>query len=344
MAAVTLSQWIALNDEIVSLSRLGVPLDRGLITLARELPGETGNLAGLIGRQLEQGQSLSQVLSEQQRFSPLYAAIVDAGVRAGNLPAALEGLSRNLRRSRELKGTLRASLAYPVVVAYLWYAVALYFLSQIWPTIAEAERQFGLPSAWYSRLLSSLQASLPHWWFVPPVAFTLGLAWAWWASTRATTPSGRRSLFPSALRLAESSRLAVFCDLLALLFEHQVPLPEAVRLAGAASGNARLSTDCHRLAEELAAGQIQSRAGTTLPEWIRWLIGSGLTTERLVAALRRLGDTYHRRAERLAEWMRFVVPVLISTTVGGTLTAVYALASLGPWYAIYWHLTQTVLQ
>src|SRR5256885_15473974 len=52
---VTLEQLSALSDEIGALARAGVPLDRGLRELSRDMPGRLGRLAGEMSRRLEAG-------------------------------------------------------------------------------------------------------------------------------------------------------------------------------------------------------------------------------------------------------------------------------------------------
>ena len=96
---LTLEQLAALSDEIAALSRAGVPLDRGLKELARELPGRLGRVAGSVGDQLTLGQPLAQIVADLGALlPPAYQTVIAAGLRAGRLPAALEGVSRSARR------------------------------------------------------------------------------------------------------------------------------------------------------------------------------------------------------------------------------------------------------
>src|SRR6478672_7043244 len=86
---VTLEQLTALSDEISALARAGVPLDRGLRELAVDMPGRLGKLADQMGRQLEQGQRLDDVVAELGETLPrAYRAVIEAGVSSGRLPAA----------------------------------------------------------------------------------------------------------------------------------------------------------------------------------------------------------------------------------------------------------------
>src|SRR5947209_8097023 len=91
LGPITIDQFIALNDEIVALTRAGVPLERGLIDAGGDLPGRLGALSRSLGERMRQGRSLSEALAESGgAVSPVYRAVVEAGCRAGRLPVALE--------------------------------------------------------------------------------------------------------------------------------------------------------------------------------------------------------------------------------------------------------------
>src|SRR5262245_23436798 len=86
---ITLEQLAALSDEIAALARAGVPLDRGLRELARDLPGRLGKLAGAMGTRLEEGRPLDGVVEDLgAALPPAYRSVIAAGIRAGHLPAA----------------------------------------------------------------------------------------------------------------------------------------------------------------------------------------------------------------------------------------------------------------
>ena len=94
----------------------------------------------------------------------------------------------------------------------------------------------------------------------------------WWYRTgTAAAFDGRESRrwFTAPRRLVEWGQTATFADVLALLLEHEVPLPAALPLAAAASGNSRLRSGCDRLAAALSGGEslaTPSVAASGLPE------------------------------------------------------------------------------
>jgi type II secretory pathway component PulF len=125
--SLSLDQFIALNEEMAALTRAGVPLHRGLLDLGRDLPGGLGAMASKIGRRLEQGEPLEAIIAdESHRFPPLYRAVMLAGIRSGNLAAALEGLAATARRAAEMRRMVAVAMLYPVFV--LLTAIVLFAL------------------------------------------------------------------------------------------------------------------------------------------------------------------------------------------------------------------------
>src|SRR5688572_31403788 len=131
---VTLDQLAALSDEIAALARAGVPLDRGLQDLASDMPGRLGQIAEQIGKQVESGQPLEQVVAELSgALPPAYRAVLAAGLRAGRLPAALEGVAHSARRISQLRQAIGLSIVYPLVVLLVAWGLLVFVLTKLTP-------------------------------------------------------------------------------------------------------------------------------------------------------------------------------------------------------------------
>ena len=125
--SISHDQLIALCDEMAALARAGVPLEKGLVALAEDLPGRLGKITGDVGRRLELGESLDEVLgSPKLAIPPAFKAALVAGLRSGRLAVALEGVATTLRRSNKLRQLTRASLIYPLFVVALAYVLFVF--------------------------------------------------------------------------------------------------------------------------------------------------------------------------------------------------------------------------
>ena len=139
--AMTLDQFIALNDEISALVRSGVPLERGLAELGGDMPGRLGEIATAVAERSARGEPLDQCIMDQTAaMPPAYRAVVQAGLRAGRLPAALEAVAGSARRLSETYRAAVIAVSYPLLVFALAWVGAALFTSLVGPAIGR-----GLP-------------------------------------------------------------------------------------------------------------------------------------------------------------------------------------------------------
>jgi general secretion pathway protein F len=334
---LTLDNLLALNDEIAALVRAGVPLERGLTELARDLPGNLGRTAAELADRLEQGDPLDQALSSSDRqFPPLYLAVVTAGFRSGRLSAALEGLAVAARRIAELRQVTATAIIYPVIVFLLGWAMFVGFVLFFAPHVLPAFRDFHVASAgllaWFARL-----ADGARWWgpLGPAVMLSVVVVW-WWQSRKALSlGSGRWMVWvPGARDLLRSCQSATFADVLALLVDQHVPLADGLRLAAAATGSRALAIDADTLASAIERGVGQHEyvaLSGRFPALVAWFLSIGQEKRVLASALRHAAASYHERARQRAEIVQTFLPMLLTLLVGGATVLTYALLVFVPW-------------
>ena len=131
---VTIDHLIALNDEIVAMTRAGVPIEQGLLDLGSDVPGRLGRIAKALGERMSRGEGLTEALAASGVGAPrVYRAVVEAGVRSGRLSVALEGLSSYARGYSEARRSIGLALWYPLVVLALAYALFLGLATTLMP-------------------------------------------------------------------------------------------------------------------------------------------------------------------------------------------------------------------
>jgi general secretion pathway protein F len=337
---ITLDELIALNDEILALTRCGVPLERGLGHLGRDLPGNLGGLAAEISVRLERGEDLAKILGEMGGgFPPVYRAVVESGIRGGRLTAALEGLATTTRRVAELRRMVGLALVYPLVVLSLACALFALFVPRFMVTLLAAYEAQDVPISpglmWTARFLEHFGSWVA---FIPVVAILLVLAWWWWSRRAIAAQTARfaaaTSFVPQVGHLLRVGRTATFLEVLALLLEQQVPLPEALRLAGATSGDVHLNASAGDLADRVERGEDGGQTPwrrSSIPAIIRWRLLQPNAFEGLTAALRHAADTSRRRTQHLVDWLTLYLPLLLTVAIGGTATAIYIWCLMVPW-------------
>ncbi len=145
----------------------------------------------------------------------------------------------------------------------------------------------------FLNVLSRAGSSVTVWGPVLPALLPIGLL-VWWLSGRAVSldRGWGRGLFawlPWIRGVLANSQAASFSEVLALLIEHGVPMHEAVPLAAAATGDARLRRAATRLAEAIARGDAPADGvadARDFPALLRWLLATSEHQTSMVFALR----------------------------------------------------------
>ena len=335
--AVGLDDLIALNNEIVALVKAGVPLERGLAGLGHDPPSRLGRISTELAAALARGESLDTALaSSSLRFPPLYRALAQVGVRSGRLGPVLESLARSARVLRDLRRMVLLASWYPMVVASLAVSMLAFLVIKVLPGFrvpydglspplliaADAIR----PSALlWSGILSTLIL----------VAFIVVLRLVYGRSL--SLQSGRWNdvliLLPGTRSLLAKARAASLTEILTLLVEHEVPLEEALTLAGEAVGDAATERAAKAVAADVRRGArpVAGLAGSGLSPLVEWLLLSGIADRKVVPLLRHTADVYRRQVARQADFLRFFLPALLTVAIGGTVTLLYVLTIFVPY-------------
>ncbi|MGE3820165.1 MAG: type II secretion system F family protein [Isosphaeraceae bacterium] len=335
---VSLDDLIALNDEIIALTRSGMPLERGLLDVGRDLPGRLQAVTVELGQRTSRGESLPRAIEGLGDALPsVYRSVVVAGIRSGNLPSALEGIAGVARGVAEARRAIGLALWYPLIVTSMAYALFLFIVSTVLPKFEAAFLDMGLPIHGTLVFLIGLSRTMWLWGPVFPALLAFFIL-AWFSTRGALSLQGRGRIgflrwFPWMGQMIRDFEAASFAELLALLVEHGVPYPESLRLAGEASGDRALLRASQAIAARVAQGQSAdgSRSDAwALPPMLGWLVATGPATGDFPGALRQMASRYRREALLRSEKIRVLVPTLMLCGIGASATMLYALALFLP--------------
>ncbi len=333
--SISLDQLVALNEEMAALVRAGVPLDAGMSDLGHDLPGRLGSLARQIGKRLNQGESLSQILADEHRTLPtVWRAVVESGLRSGDLPAALESMATTGRNIADMRRAVMMALIYPLVVVLIAFASFVFMTTFVSPTLLDSFHDLADQEQPFLSWLVWLGANSAWWAISLPVIGVACLGLWWFKSSRAQTISNSTLMrWPASLSLLRHSRLATFAEVLSLLIRRNVPLHEGLELAGQACGDERLCEAGAKVAASLRRGQPLSTddAGlSAFPPLLAWLIAHGARTESLSNMLREMAQRYRNKARHASNWCAIYLPIIITAIVGGTVTLLQCFAIFVP--------------
>jgi general secretion pathway protein F len=342
-SAITLDDFVALNDEIAALARAGVPLGKGLLELGSDVPGRVGQIAAEVGRRLEQGETLEQVVAKSpDLFPPVYRAVIEAGVKVGRLPAALERISETARRSAHLRQGIGMALFYPAAVLALAYGLTLYWLWNVAPVLASIFDDFGPRTKPVWDVVLAMRQSMWWWAPLPPLLFIIWGWWFWWRTGQASAGIELHPLLAlgtvrKLVAMRRAGRLAALADTLAMLVEYGVPLQDGIVLAAQATGDRRLVTAGSELAERWSRGESAAGVAAFSP-MLLWILSSHQLQAELPRVLRRMAGVYRDEAARHSQWLSVTRPLVLTVLLGGGTVLLFAMVHVGPFLLVLYQL------
>ena len=335
---VTLESLIALNDEIVALARSGIPMELGLREFGEDHRGALGRISNELAARMSTGESLADAIAAGgDRFPAVYGRVVEAGIRAGRLPAALEAVSRFAWELVDLRRRIGLAMLYPLIVVLLAYGLFMVVLAELIVRYRETYESLRVPVHAFLRFASNVGETAYVWGWIPPLVMIAGILW-WIVAPdiwlfRLEGPTWPLTWIPGLKRITSSYRYANFADLTALLVEHEVPLPDAIELAADATGDWSIQHAAHVIAEALINGDEigeSTQLGRGLPPFLSWILARGRSAGDLARALRLAAEMYRERARSRIDWLKTIFPILAAVVIGGGAVFLYSLALFYP--------------
>jgi type II secretory pathway component PulF len=246
-------------------------------------------------------------------------------------------------------------LIYPLIIVVLAFGFLVFSCMTLTPILVRTYYDLVSRPDPVIAALDQINRVLPTWAPWMAVVLCVVLLALWYRSGRAlhsTTNSARGVVgrwlsggnrprrWPSVRQAMQDGRLATFAELLKLMHDHQVPLPEAVVLAADASGDRALGQSARELARRLESGAVLSRRSDLpgdFPSLVGWSLVAGMGPTGMSRALAASANMYRRRAAQAAQWAFLYLPVLLTITIGGSAVLLYALV-------IVWPLTRLLFQ
>ena len=228
--------------QLSSFAQAGIPAARGLAILANTTDHKVmrGVLEELVV-EIEGGATLSESVAHYPHVFPsYYGTILNAAERSGDLPGALETLNSYLERDLRSKRAVKSAMTYPIVLVLLTILAVSVLSLVVLPKFEVFFASLDVKLPLTTRMLLSTTGFLgAYWWALLLGAITIGaLLFAAYKNKKGRLRIDavilKLPLFGSLIQLIALER---FCRVLSTLVRTNVPLPDALTLAGRAANN-----------------------------------------------------------------------------------------------------------
>lgn len=303
--AIGRNEFMLFNQQLASITKAGIPLEKGLRELAHDVSSKSmRKLVDAIADELEAGVSIEEAFEKRQkRFPPLYGRILKAGVETGRLNEMLTSLNRHLEMATQTRRIIFEAMSYPAVTlalaAVILTGLFLFVIPQFGPILDEMTGG-RLPAL--TRLFLNMARNVVPFWIV--VASFFGAIVALFMVLSRST-AGRRFKesillnIPVVGRVYHSSILCRMAEAMAIMVASGSDMPASLRLSSGATGSETLILESEILAGHLERGENILEAGQfckLIPRLFLYSVQLGSQRNELQDNLYSLGQMYAEQA------------------------------------------------
>ncbi len=324
--AVGRNEFLLFNQQLASIAKAGVPLERGLRELSRDIASKSmRRLIDEVAADLEAGTPIEEAFGKREKqFPPLYGRILKAGVETGRLSEMLTSLNRHLELAGHTRRIVFEAVCYPAVILTLGAIIISFVFAFVVPQFKPVLQDMigGKLNPVTATVLKLGDNIIPFWIGVGLVIGAVVVAF----TTASSAPAGRRfkeALFlrlPVIGRLYRNSILSRMAEAMAVLIGAGCDIPEALRLGAVSSGSEKLLLDSEVVAAQIERGGNILEAGqaaTILPRLFLYSVQLGSQRNELQDNLYSLGAMYADQARVGQAHLQMILLPLLLVMIGG---------------------------
>lgn len=327
------------HRSLAGLCRADLPLPAALRNLAHDVDsGQLKHECATMATEIEAGVPFEQAYGQRaERFPPIYRALVEAGIKSGDLPGVLDEIATDASLRARVRDQLRRRLEMPLLAAIVVFVIGAALTLLLTPVVPELpslisgrpERLAGPPTLFLALTACGL--------FLLLAVVIGGVTALRKPLDPGAGPRGMRYRLPVFGRLRSYAAKAGFASTMALLLRRQLPLPQALELAAASCDGAEVQEQVRRMAETANTGASLTealRAGDLVPPSLLWFVESAGSEAGCVRALDDIANIYRQRLQRATDRAAaFALPV-VELFIGLVVLA-FAMAYVLPAYNVF---------
>ncbi|MHC4624308.1 MAG: type II secretion system F family protein [Planctomycetota bacterium] len=304
--AIGRNEFMLFNQQLASITKAGIPLERGLRELATDVGSKSmRKLIDAVADELEAGASIEEAFEKRQKhFPPLYGRILKAGVETGRLSEMLTSLNRHLETAAQTRRIIFEAVTYPGVILVTAIIIATlvfsFIIPQFEPILTEMFEGARLPALTMA-FFAGARNWVPFWIGVGVVVAALAAV----AAILSSFPAGRifkESIFlklPIVGRIYRSGLLSRMAEAMAVMVGTGCDMPTCLRLGSTAGASEKLSQESEMVAGQIEQGTNILEAGdfcSVIPRLFLYSIQLGAQRNELQDNLYSLGQMYSEQA------------------------------------------------
>lgn len=312
--------FLIFNQQFLTLSKSGLPLQKSLDMLARQTRSEQLRVAVEdVRERVRSGALLSEAFEAMGQFPKVYCATLRAGERSGSLDRVLAQYVVYQKTARSFRKRLLAALIYPAFLVVFLAALVAFVVTFIVPRFALLYADLDVQLPYLTRLVMEFSLGVRQ-----MGAVILGGLAIVLFGTRATWRSPRMRLawdhvkfrLPVAGKLLQKFSVAEFARTLATLVQGGIPVVAALETTKESVSSPLLARAIGQAQAEVTGGRALSaslRETGFFPEIALDMVEVGETTGALPTMLESLAEFFEEDVNiDLSTLVALVDPLMIA--------------------------------
>lgn len=313
------------SRRMADLSEAGLPLDRVLQVVAEQSESATlSDIAEHALKEVRGGKPVSDALAEYPKLFPtVYTQTLKAGEASGQFPEVTGRLADFQENEVARRSQIVSAMIYPAILAFTAVGVVIFLLTFVVPRLAGVFKDLGndLPAS-TKLLLAMTDFITKEWYILVGSIVAIVVFYRSWIKTEngAYTRDAMLMRMPLVGPVVRKSTVSRFARVLGTLVFGGVPILDAIRLAGLASGNRVFQRSAQQVEvdvrEGVAIAQAMRDAGA-FPPVLTHMVAIGEETGDLPKMLNRVSDSLDFEVDNGMRRLTSMVEPIIVLAMGG---------------------------
>lgn len=326
---------IFFTQNLGVMLKSGLPASRALRTLALQASNNKfKRTLAKITREIEKGKSISESMAQYPKiFSDIFVSMIQAGEQSGQLETVLKELTRQLKRSHQIKSKVKGALMYPITILIAMIAIGtgmmVFIIPKLMKVFSEMNTQLPLPTKMLIALSNAINSYI---YIIGPLVIVIIGALVY--ITRKGEPQKIWHkiilIFPIVGKISKKINLAKISRTLSSLLATDLPIIRSLELTANIVKNAHYKESLIIMSKRVEQGQSIS---SQMPEFknlypplAHQMIQVGEETGEISNILNQLAEFYEEDVnttmESLPSLIEPLLIVILGAAVGGMAVAV----------------------
>ncbi len=318
------SDFLIFNQQFNTLIKAGLPILKALDLLAeRAASPRLRPILEDVRQRVKEGALLSEAMTAEAIFPPVYTTSILAGEKSGNLTGVLENYINYQRVSVGFRNRLKTVLIYPSILVVAVTTVLSFLVTYAVPQFAALYSDLDVPLPTITRVVLSISLPLRQYLFlvVALVAAAVVLVVLWTRTEQGALAIDRiKPRIPLLGGIWLKAQVAQFVRTLSTLLAGGTPLVAALGTAADAIGSRLMSTSVRAAAARVREGEslhVSLAASAVIPELALEMIEVGESSGALSAMLTSVAEFYEEEVNlRLTSFLAWVEPAILVFMAG----------------------------